>query len=100
MPISRATAMATPSACASHDGTNAHCAACGAIRRSHWRQPRQSRRAEHERIEANQQRALANAQASRMQQLAGLMAAAFPAGEFARDERANSARNAVAWLKQ
>jgi len=53
----------------------------------------QWQRAEHE-------RALATAQASRMQQLAGLMAAAFPAGESARDERASSARNAVAWLKQ
>jgi serine/threonine protein kinase len=53
----------------------------------------QWQRAEHE-------RALATAQASRMQQLSGLMAAAFPAGESARDERETSARNAVAWLKQ
>ena len=61
----------------------------------------QWQRAEHERAEADRQRALATAQATRMQQLAGLMAAAFPAGESARDdERANSAREAVAWLKQ
>ena len=60
----------------------------------------QWQRAEHERIEAEHEKALATAQASRMQQLAGLIAAAFPAGESARDERANSARNAVAWLKQ
>jgi serine/threonine protein kinase len=60
----------------------------------------QWQRAEHERREANQEKALATAQASQMRQLAGLMAAAFPAGESARDERANSARNAVAWLKQ
>jgi serine/threonine protein kinase len=60
----------------------------------------QWRRAELERAEADRQRSLATAETSRMQQLAGLMAAAFPAGESARDERASSARNAVAWLKQ
>jgi len=60
----------------------------------------QWQRAERALAEADRQKALATAEASRMQQLAGLMAAAFPAGESARDERANSARNAVAWLKQ
>ena len=60
----------------------------------------QWQRAEHERAEADRQRALATAQAAGMQQLAGLMAATFPAGESSRDERANSARSAVAWLKQ
>ncbi len=60
----------------------------------------QWQRAEHERAEADRQRALATAQSKGMQQLAGLMAAAFPAGESSRDERANSARAAVAWLKQ
>jgi hypothetical protein len=59
----------------------------------------QWQRAERERAEADRQEALATTRASRMQQLAGLMAAAFPAGDSARDERANSARNAVAWLK-
>lgn len=37
---------------------------------------------------------------ARAQQLAGLMAAAFPTGEQLRDEQLPSARNAVAWLKQ
>jgi hypothetical protein len=60
----------------------------------------QWQRAERARAEADRQRSLAAAQAERMQQLAGLMAAAFPAGDAARDERANSARAAVAWLKQ
>ncbi len=60
----------------------------------------QWQRAEHERAEADRQRALATARATGMQQLAGLMAATFPAGESSRDERANSARSAVAWLKQ
>jgi hypothetical protein len=60
----------------------------------------QWQRAELERAEADRQRSLATAEASRTQQLAGLMAAAFPAGESARDERASSARHAVAWLKQ
>ena len=60
----------------------------------------QWQRAEHERVEAERQKALATAQASRMQQLAGLMAAAFPAGDAALDERTSSARDAVAWLKQ
>ena len=60
----------------------------------------QWQRAERERAEADRQKALATAQAARMQELAGLMAAAFPAGDAASDERASSARNAVAWLKQ
>lgn len=60
----------------------------------------QWQRAEHERVEADRQQALATARATGMQRLAGLMAAAFPSGESSRDERANSARSAVAWLKQ
>ena len=60
----------------------------------------QWQRAERERVEAARQQALATAQAMRMRQLAGLMAAAFPTGEATRDERASSARAAVAWLKQ
>lgn len=60
----------------------------------------QWRRAEAARAEATVQQGLAKAQALRMQQLAGLMAAVFPAGDGAFDERASSARNAVAWLKQ
>ncbi len=60
----------------------------------------QWQRAERERAEADRQQALATAQATRIRQLAGLMAAAFPTGESTRDERASSARAAVAWLKQ
>jgi len=60
----------------------------------------QWQRAERERAEADQQQALATAQATRMRQLAGLMAAAFPTGDSSREERASSARAAVAWLKQ
>ncbi len=60
----------------------------------------QWQRAERERAEADHQKVLATAEATRMQQLAGLMAAAFPAGDSARDERASSAHNAVAWIKQ
>jgi hypothetical protein len=60
----------------------------------------QWQRAEHERAEAARQQILATAQATRMRQLAGLMAAAFPTGESTRDERGSSARAAVAWLKQ
>jgi serine/threonine protein kinase len=60
----------------------------------------QWQRAERARAEARQQQDLAIAQATRMQQLAGLMAAAFPAEDSAWDDRVSSARNAVAWLKQ
>jgi len=60
----------------------------------------QWQRAERERTEADRQQALANAQATRMRQLSGLMAAAFPTGASSREQRVNSARAAVAWLKQ
>lgn len=42
----------------------------------------------------------AEAARARTQQLAGLMSAAFPTDDSLSDERATSARNAVAWLKQ
>ncbi|MEO6690671.1 MAG: serine/threonine-protein kinase [Dokdonella sp.] len=60
----------------------------------------QWQRAEHARAQADQEQRIASAQSERMRQLAGLMAAAFPAGDAARDERASSAKHAVAWLKQ
>jgi len=60
----------------------------------------QWRRADHERVEANRQQQLASAQAARMQQLAGFMAAAFPAGDAVLDGRSDNARAAVAWLKK
>jgi len=59
----------------------------------------QWQRAEHERAEADLQQALATAQATRLHQLAGLMAAAFPTGESTGMQRADSARAAVTWLK-
>ncbi len=43
---------------------------------------------------------VASAQAERNRQLAGLMAAAFPAGNADSDQQVESARAAVAWLKQ
>lgn len=43
---------------------------------------------------------VASAQAERNRQLAGLMAAAFPAGDAEYDEQTRSAQAAVAWLKQ
>ena len=60
----------------------------------------QWQRAEHERAEADRQKALVAAQAERTRQLAGLMAAAFPASDASRDGHSSSARDAVAWLKQ
>ena len=60
----------------------------------------QWQQAERARAEAKQQQDFAIAQATRMQQLAGLMAAAFPAEDSAWDDRVSSARNAVAWLKR
>lgn len=60
----------------------------------------QWRRADRERVEANRQQQLANAQAARMQQLAGFMAAAFPDGDALSDGHSDSARAAVSWLKK
>ncbi|HEY2397004.1 MAG TPA: serine/threonine-protein kinase, partial [Rudaea sp.] len=60
----------------------------------------QWQRAERERADADRQQALATAQATRMRQLAGFMAAAFPTGDSSREQRAGNARDAVAWLKQ
>lgn len=59
----------------------------------------QWQRAERERAEAARQQALAIAQAARLHQLAGLLAATFPTGESTRAQRIGSARAAVAWLK-
>lgn len=59
----------------------------------------QWQRAERERAEAARQQALAIAQATRLHQLAGLLAATFPTGESTRAQRIGSARAAVAWLK-
>src|SRR5882724_6390835 len=60
----------------------------------------QWQRAERARMEADRQKSLATAQAERMQQLAGFIAAAFPTGDGLRDGRSSSARDAVAWLRQ
>ncbi|MEO5560960.1 MAG: serine/threonine-protein kinase [Dokdonella sp.] len=60
----------------------------------------QWQRAERARAQADREQGIASAQSERMRQLAGLMAAAFPAGDAERDERDSSAKHAVAWLKQ
>lgn len=50
--------------------------------------------------EASKQRIIAAGEAERSRQLAGLMAAAFPSEKATQDARVDSARDAVAWLKQ
>ena len=60
----------------------------------------QRARAEAAFAEASRQRIIAASEAGRSRQLAGLMAAAFPSEKAAQDARADSARDAVAWLKQ
>jgi hypothetical protein len=60
----------------------------------------QRARAEVALAEASKQRIIAAREAERSRQLAGLMAAAFPSEQATQDARLESARNAVAWLKQ
>ncbi|MEO8743353.1 MAG: serine/threonine-protein kinase [Lysobacteraceae bacterium] len=59
----------------------------------------QWQRAEQARVDAEQQRTLANSEAARTRDLAGFMAAAFPMSSLG-DGRSDSARDAVAWLKR
>lgn len=58
----------------------------------------QWRRAERARVVAEHERAVSGARAERLRQLAGLLAATFPAAEAGDTERRRSARDAVAWL--
>ncbi|WP_386070964.1 protein kinase [Tahibacter sp. UC22_41] len=58
----------------------------------------QWRRAEAARATAEHERAISSARAERLRQLAGLLAASFPAAEAGDTERRRSARDAVAWL--
>ena len=60
----------------------------------------QRARAELALAEASKQRIIAASEAEQSRQLAGLMAAAFPSEKSAHDARVDSARDAVAWLKQ
>ncbi len=58
----------------------------------------QWRRAERARVVAEHERAVSGARAERLRQLAGLLAASFPAAEAGDTERRRSARDAVTWL--
>jgi Protein kinase domain len=60
----------------------------------------QWQRAEAALREAHQARAQSSARAERLRQLAGLMAASFPAGATATAERERSAQAAIAWLRR